>query len=89
MEVAIPALMAEVIDQGVMQGNMHFLSRISIILIGAAMLSLLFGVLGGITASRASCGFAKNLRHDLFYALQDFSFHNIDGFLHTAAESPV
>jgi ATP-binding cassette subfamily B protein len=80
MEVAIPALMAEVIDQGVMQGNMHFLSRISIILIGAAMLSLLFGVLGGITASRASCGFAKNLRHDLFYALQDFSFHNIDGF---------
>lgn len=80
MEVAIPALMAEVIDQGVMQGNMHFLSRISIILIGAAMLSLLFGVLGGITASRASCGFAKNLRHDLFYTLQDFSFHNIDGF---------
>ena len=80
MEVAIPALMAVVIDQGVMQSNMHFLSHISIVLIAAAMMSLLFGVLGGITASKASCGFAKNLRHDLFYKMQDFSFHNIDGF---------
>jgi len=80
MEVAIPTLMATVIDNGVMQKDMRYLTHTSIVLIAAAMLSLLFGVLGGIMASKASCGFAKNLRHDLFYKMQDFSFHNIDKF---------
>lgn len=80
MEVAIPALMAQVIDQGVMKGDMSYLTRMSVILIGSAMLSLLFGALGAFTGSRASTGFAANLRHDVYYKLQDFSFHNIDQF---------
>ena len=45
-----------------------------------ALLSLLFGAIAGITSAKASCGFAKNLRHDLYYAVQDFSFENIDKF---------
>ena len=45
-----------------------------------AILSLLFGAIAGITSAKASCGFAKNLRHDLYYAVQDFSFENIDKF---------
>ena len=80
MEVAIPSLMAKVIDRGVMQGDMGYLTRISIVLIGAAMLSLFFGWMGGVTAAKASTGFAKNIRHDLFHRLQDFSFRNIDAF---------
>ena len=80
MEVAIPTLMAAVIDQGVMKGDMSFILRMSIILVGSAILSLAFGALGAFTGSRASTGFAANLRHDIFYRLQDFSFHNIDSF---------
>ena len=80
MEVAIPALMAQVIDKGVMKGDMAYIIRMSIILVGCAMLSLLFGTLGAFTASRASTGFASNLRHDLYHHLQDFSFSNIDRF---------
>ncbi len=45
-----------------------------------AVLSLTFGTAAGLTCAKASCGFAKNLRHDLFYAVQDFSFENIDKF---------
>ena len=45
-----------------------------------ALLSLAFGTIAGVTAAKASCGFAKNLRHDLYYAVQDFSFENIDKF---------
>lgn len=45
-----------------------------------AVLSLAFGAIAGLTAAKASCGFAKNLRHDLYYAVQDFSFENIDRF---------
>ncbi len=80
MEVAIPALMAIVIDKGVAPGDLPFIIRMSVVLVGAAMLSLAFGSLGAFTASRASTGFAANLRHDIFHQLQDFSFHNIDSF---------
>ena len=50
------------------------------ILIGMAILSLLFGMLSGRFAARASAGFAKNLRKDMYYAIQDYSFANIDRF---------
>lgn len=49
-------------------------------LVGLALVSLIFGAGGGVTCSYASCGFAKNLRHDLFYKIQTFSFANIDRF---------
>ena len=50
------------------------------ILLVMALASLVFGYLAGITCAKASCGFAKNLRHDVFYQVQDFSFANIDKF---------
>ena len=50
------------------------------VLIGFAILSLIFGVLSGMFAAKASCGFAKNLRREIYYSVQDFSFENIDKF---------
>ncbi len=80
MEVVIPLLMANLIDDGVYMGEMNAALKIGVELIIAALLSLIFGCLSGITASKASAGFAKNLRKDLYYKVQDFSFANIDKF---------
>lgn len=80
MEVVIPLLMANLIDDGVYMGEMNAALKIGVELIIAAVLSLIFGCLSGITASKASAGFAKNLRKDLYYKVQDFSFANIDKF---------
>ena len=80
MEVVIPLLMANLIDDGVYMGEMNAALKIGVELIIAAVLSLIFGCLSGITASKASAAFAKNLRKDLYYKVQDFSFANIDKF---------
>ena len=80
MEVIIPLLMANLIDKGMYDGNMNEVLKIGLELVGAAMLSLIFGVLSGSVAAKASAGFAKNLRKDLYYKAQDFSFSNIDKF---------
>lgn len=80
MEVVIPLLMANLIDKGMYAGNMKEVLKIGLELVGAAMLSLIFGVLSGSVAAKASAGFAKNLRKDLYYKVQDFSFSNIDKF---------
>ena len=80
MEVLIPYLMAQMLDDGIQDQNMRYVVRMGIILVGAALISLLFGVLSGRFAASASAGFAKNLRQALFYKVQDFSFSNIDKF---------
>lgn len=80
MEVIIPLLMAKLIDKGMYAGDMNKVLKIGLELVGAAMLSLIFGVLSGSVAAKASAGFAKNLRKDLYYKVQDFSFSNIDKF---------
>lgn len=80
MEVIIPLLMANLIDKGMYDGNMNEVLKIGLELVGAAMLSLIFGVLSGSVAAKVSAGFAKNLRKDLYYKVQDFSFSNIDKF---------
>ena len=80
MEVIIPLLMANLIDKGMYAGDMNEVLKIGLELVGAAMLSLIFGVLSGSVAAKASAGFAKNLRKDLYYKVQDFSFSNIDKF---------
>lgn len=80
MEVVIPLLMANLIDKGMYAGDMNEILKIGLELVGAAMLSLIFGVLSGSVAAKASAGFAKNLRKDLYYKVQDFSFSNIDKF---------
>ena len=80
MEVIIPLLMANLIDKGMYDGNMNEVLKIGLELVGAAMLSLIFGVLSGSVAAKASAGFAKNLRKDLYYKVHDFYYSNIDKF---------
>ena len=74
MEVIIPLLMAKLIDDGI-DG-----AKTGGILAVCCILSLLFGILAGHFAAKASAGFAKNIRHDLFHVVQGFSFFNIDRF---------
>ncbi len=80
LEVAIPLLMAQLIDDGIYKGEMNVVYKIGVELILCALLSLIFGALSGIFAAKASAGFAKNLREDLYFKVQDFSFSNIDKF---------
>ena len=80
MEVLIPLVMAGLYDYGVSQQNMDIVLTRSVQLIICALLSLAFGVLSAVFASKAGTGFAKNLRHDMFYRVQKFSFSNIDKF---------
>ncbi len=80
MEVIIPLVMAFMIDYGVNKGDMPVIIKYGLILVGLTLLSLMFGVLSGNYAAKASTGFAKNLRKDVFYRLQNFSFQNIDKF---------
>lgn len=80
MEVLIPLLMANIIDIGITEGDMDYIIRIGLLLIVMAMIALFLGAKAGQTAAIASAGYAKNLRHDIFYKVQDFSFGNIDHF---------
>ena len=80
MEVMIPLVMADLYDYGVVQQNMDVVIAKSIQLVLYAMVSLGFGVASAIFASKAGTGFARNLRHDMFYRVQTFSFSNIDKF---------
>ncbi len=80
LEVLIPLQMAKIIDVGIAQGNLGYIVKTGLILVVMAMLALLFGALAGRTGAVAAAGFAKNLRHDIFYKIQKFSFGNIDHF---------
>ncbi|MBQ1516981.1 MAG: ABC transporter ATP-binding protein [Clostridia bacterium] len=80
LEVIIPMLMAQLIDFGINTKNMDNIFKTGVQLIAACLLSLLCGALAGAFAAKASAGFAKNLRHDMFYNVQSFSFSNIDKF---------
>ena len=80
MEVLIPLVMADLYDYGVVLQDMQVVITKSIQLVLFAIASLCFGVLSAVFASKAGTGFAKNLRHDMFYHVQKFSFANIDKF---------
>ena len=80
MEVLIPLQMANIIDIGIQDGNLPYIIRTGLILVVLAMLALAFGALAGKLGAEAGAGYAKNLRHDIFYKIQDFSFKNIDHF---------
>ncbi len=80
MEVLIPLLMANIIDVGIAQGDMGYIIRLGLLLVFLAVIALIFGAKAGQLAAIASAGYAKNLRHDIFYKVQDFSFGNIDHF---------
>ena len=81
MEVVIPILMAKLIDNGIDgSGGMDAVMHYGWILLVCCVLSLIFGALAGHFAAFASAGFARNLRHDMFYRVQGYSFSNIDKF---------
>ena len=80
MEVIIPLVMASLYDYGIQEKNMEIIVSRSILLVVLALASLAFGVLSAVFASKASTGFAKNLRHDMFHRVQSFGFSNIDKF---------
>ena len=80
MEMMIPFLMAKILDKGFAQQDIAYIIKLGIIMFVIAMLSMLFGVIGGKYSSDASTGFAANLRQDIFENIQTFSFENIDRF---------
>lgn len=80
MEMVIPYLMASIIDEGVNAGNMTHIYKVGSVMIAAALLGLLAGMLGGRYGAKASTGLAKNLREAMFNNIQTYSFANIDKF---------
>jgi len=80
LDVAIPFVMAGLIDKGIEAGNMSMILRYGAILVGFALVALTFGALSGRSCARATAGFARNLRHDMYHHLQVYSFSNIDKF---------
>lgn len=80
LDVAIPFVMADLIDKGIEAGSMNMILRYGAILVGFALVALAFGILSGRSCARATAGFARNLRHDMFHHLQVYSFSNIDKF---------
>lgn len=80
LEVLIPFIMASLIDKGIDAGSMSAIWKYGVILLVCAMASLFFGVMAGKEAAVASSGLAKNLRKDMYYKVQNYSFSNIDKF---------
>lgn len=80
MEVIIPFLMAKIIDVGIQNSDLNYIFKMGVFLVLSAIASLVFGMLSGRFAAKASAGFAKNLRQGMFYNIQNYSFTNIDKF---------
>lgn len=80
METIIPLIMAALIDNGINKSNMTYVAISGVLLALCAVISMVFGALSGNYAARASAGFARNLRKDMYYRIQNFSFANIDKF---------
>ena len=80
MSVLIPYKMADLIDKGVEVGNMEVIKQTGLVLLAYAAISMLFGILSGVFSAIASCGFATNIRHDMYYKIQTYSFANVDKF---------
>ncbi|MBQ5656252.1 MAG: ABC transporter ATP-binding protein [Bacteroidaceae bacterium] len=80
MEMLIPLIMADLYDYGIKLQNSGYVLEKSLLLVLCAICSLGFGIGSAIFASKAATGFAKNLRHDMYYRVQNFSFGNIDKF---------
>ena len=80
METKIPRVLSQIVDQGVTPGDMGAVFGNGLLLVLFSILSLCFGVASAYFASSAGTGFAKNLRHDMFYRVQTFDFANIDKF---------
>ncbi len=80
LSVLIPLYMADLIDKGIDVGDMAFVRSMGGKLLLLALASMVCGVLGGIFSSTGAAGFAKNVRKDMYYNIQRFSFSNVDKF---------
>ena len=80
METRVPGILGDIVDLGIKPGNMSMIWHYGLLLILTALGSLTFGVFSAVFASSAGTGFARNLRHDMYYRVQTFDFHNIDKF---------
>ena len=80
LECIIPFIIAKLVNEMQAGCGMDVIVKYGVQLVIMAILSLVFGVAAGNTCATASTGFSKNLRHDMFYRIQDYSFENIDKF---------
>ena len=80
MEVRIPGIISHIVDYGITPGNIDVVWQQGLLLVLTALCSLAFGVGSAVFAARAATGFARNLRHDMYYRVQNFDFGNIDKF---------
>lgn len=80
LEVFIPKIMGKLIDNGIDKADTSYVIKMGFVLVVLCSLSLLSGVASGTAAAKASSGFAKNLRHDMYHNVQSFSFASIDKF---------
>lgn len=80
LEIIIPFLMATLIDEGIDAGSMPVILKMGGVLFLCVILSLGMGILAGHFSATSSAGFAKNLRKDMYYKIQNYSFLNIDKF---------
>ncbi len=80
LEIIIPFLMSDIIDKGIYGGNMNVLLKLGLTMGILVVLGLIFGFAAGSESATASAGFARNLRKDMYYHIQEFSFANIDKF---------
>ena len=80
METKIPLVLAKVVDEGVSVGDMGAVVSNGGLLVLYALISLIFGIASAVLASYAATGFARNLRHDMYYKVQEYDFANIDKF---------
>lgn len=80
IEMYIPYIMGMLIDNGIYKGNMAYVQKMGLLTILLTLLSLVLGAAASYFSAHAAAGFTANLRHDMFYHMQEFSFENIDKF---------
>ena len=76
MDILIPFMMSKIVDVGIATQDIGYITRMVLLMVGAAVLAMIFGVLGSRFATMSSTGFAMNLRQALFSKVQDYSFYN-------------
>ncbi|HHU72718.1 MAG TPA: ABC transporter ATP-binding protein [Clostridiales bacterium] len=79
-DIIIPYLMSRIVDIGIANRDIDYIVKIGLIMIGAAMLGILFGVLSSFAGAKAGYGFASEIRQETFKKVQTFSFANLDKF---------
>ena len=80
LEIAVPFLQARIIDDGIYGGDKSALVSVAWVMIGCVALALVLGLTASRTAAVAASGLARNMRNDMYFNIQDFSFANIDKF---------